>query len=97
MYTTLFHVLPTNVESKKELSKLVEATTEYLHEQGKTDCTTDEFAFIMTLDRYIELFEKAKSMIINDRFTVEYKGEKTNQIPGIHQFEIIPTRPAKVE
>jgi hypothetical protein len=91
MHTTLFNVLPVELD-RKEINKMVAATSEYFQERGKVDCTKDEFAFLMTLDRYIEMFEKAKSMVANDRFTVEFKGDKDQQTLTLNDFEIIPIK-----
>jgi hypothetical protein len=91
MYTNLYHVFPVDID-RKEVSSMVQQTSEYFHDRGKTDYTKDEFAFAMTIDRYIEIFEKAKSMVANNKFTVEFKGDKDGNILKIEDFEITPIK-----
>jgi hypothetical protein len=62
---------------------------EFFNEAGRTNCTIDEIAFIMLMEHYITVFEKAKSMIAQDRFTVRYVGDKTQENPKLTDFKII--------
>lgn len=87
----LYNVLPTEI-NRTEANSLIKNAAGFLQERGKFDTTKDEFAFVMTLDRYIELFEKAKSMLANNKFTVEFKGNPNEQILRIEDFEIIPVK-----
>lgn len=92
-FTTLYHVFPVDVD-KKDVSMMVAQVSEYFQDRGKTDYTKEEFAFLMTLNRYIEVFEKAKAMVANNKFTVEFKGDKDSNTLKVDDFELIPVKKA---
>jgi len=91
VYTNLFHLLPLEV-GKEEITELVEGTSKYVSGREREDLSNDEFAFLLTLSRYITIFEKAKAMLVANRFTVEFKGSKDTPVLDLNEFEIIPVK-----
>ena len=89
-FTTLLDVMPNLEFTKSDGMKAVRGVQEFLQEHGRNACSADEVAFISLLERYIDIFTKAKSMIAKDRFTVEYKGEQNSSSISLTDFEIIP-------
>lgn len=68
----------------------IEAVRSFLGERNKEHITKDEFAFLMTLDHYIQSLERAKTLLTKDRFTVQFIGSKTSPRLWLDDFRIIP-------
>ncbi len=88
-YGTLFDVMPEHlIPDRENAERLIHGAKEFFVSREKNYATPDEVNFVAVLDRYMELFEKAKSMVAAERFTVEFKG--SSGIPDIEDFEICP-------
>lgn len=90
-YKTLFHLFPP-YKNQSEAERQVKSSAREMMQYGREDYTPSELVFFATVDRHIEIFEKAKAMIANNRFTVEYRGDKMSDCPKIDDFEIIPVK-----
>lgn len=92
-YTTLFQVIPPlDVEDDVRCRNDVENIKEFLAGHGRKSYTMDEVCFIMLLDNYIKVFEKAKNMIGRNRFTVQFMNYQSSETPDIDDFSIIPIK-----
>ncbi len=90
-YGTLFDVMPEHlIPDRDNAERLINQAKEFLISREKNYATPDEVNFVAVLDRYIEIFEKAKGMLAAERFTVEFKGSM--KVPDIADFEIQPIR-----
>lgn len=89
-FINLLDILPPLGISKSEGRHIVYGVQEYLQERGRTECSADEVAFVALLDQYIDIFTKAKSMVANEKFTVNYKGEQHTSSISLTDFEIVP-------
>lgn len=88
-YGTLFDVMPDQlIPDRENAERLIHGAKEFLISREKNYATPDEVNFVAVLDRYIELFDKAKSMVAGERFTVEFKGSVG--VPDIVDFMIVP-------
>ncbi len=88
-YINLLDLLP-EIENQQELRELSIESQKYLFENGKTYTSADEVMFITILERYIQLFTKAKQMVANGRFTVVNKGDPDLPKANITDFEVVP-------
>lgn len=88
-YTNLYDVFP--IFEKPEVKEMVAETRAFFDSNEKEIFSNDEFAFVLALNKYIRVFEKAKMMILKDKFTAEYKGSG-DQVLRIEDFEILPVK-----
>lgn len=90
MYT-LYDVFP-RIEKKEDILQEMGDVQNFLHDHGREHASPDELLFLAIIERHIKFFEKAKTMIGRNRFTVEYKGPEYNDNPSISEFQIIPIK-----
>jgi hypothetical protein len=88
-YNTLYDVFPT-IKNKQEIISEIEEVREFLLEKNKTNSSPDELVFLAVINRTIKYLQRAKELVRNSRFTVEYKGPEYNDRPQISDFEILP-------
>lgn len=79
-------------ESKKDFNDKLKATLEHFQEYDRQDYTSDEVVFVATIDRYLDILEKARSMLLKNKFTVEYTGPKSNDCHKLEDFKVIPVQ-----
>ena len=89
-FPTILDVIPRPLfTNAKECMQFVEEAHQYFTSRDKDMATAEEVSFLICINRYIAYFERAKSMLAKNRFTVKYRGGKRMQDPDIFDYEII--------
>ena len=76
--------------TEQVMSEISDDVSLYLYESGNKKVTRDDFVFLATIEYYMRTLEKAKSMIIKDKFTTSYTGNKQSVRYYLDEFQIIP-------
>lgn len=89
-FPTILDVIPRPLfTNAKECMQFVDEAHHYFQSRDKDMASAEEVSFLICINRYIECFEKAKSMLAKNRFTVKYRGGRAKQDPDLMDYEII--------
>jgi len=89
-FPTILDVIPRPLfTNAKECIQFVDEAHHYLQSRDKDIASAEEVSFLICINRYIEYFERAKSMLAKNRFTVKYRGGGQMRDPDIMDYEII--------
>jgi hypothetical protein len=102
-FCTIYDILPENTEhppkNNNETAAEIREVKSFLDESERANNTVDEVMFLALINRrlrYLEkqadIFKRAKTLLVKDRFTVEYKNPHSNSNPLLEDFEIIPIK-----